>query len=109
MKQRLCKDCGTADVILKVIPKSNDIYNIAVELCPTCLQSRAQIQQMKEDKLPFDKLLAKIRSETAKRVSNEIASVSGIERLNWGKYKGVSSWNTVHSNLSQYWIEQLKQ
>lgn len=105
VKQRRCKDCGTEDVILKVMPKNNDISNIAVELCSTCLHSRAQLQQMKEDKMPFAKLLAKIRSEIEKRVSSEIASVSGLQRLQWGSYKGSNSYTV----LSQYWVEQLQQ
>lgn len=107
--QRRCKDCSTDNIILKVIPKNNDISNIATELCTSCLQSRAQLQNMKEDKLPFPKLLAKIQSETAKRIHAEISNVSGLDRLNWKSYKGVSGWSTVHSNMSNYWVEQLQQ
>jgi ATP-dependent protease Clp ATPase subunit len=107
---RICKDCGTQDVIRKVLPKNYDIIsNIAIELCSTCLHSRAQLQQMKEDKLPFPKLLAKIQNETAKRVSREIASVSSAERLRHGAYKGIAGWNTACTHLSQYWVEQLTQ
>jgi hypothetical protein len=108
-KPRICKDCGTQDIILKVTPKNYYLGNIATELCSTCLHSRAQLQRMREDKLPFPKLLAKIQSEIAKRVSREIASVSGTERLRRGAYKGIAGWNTACTNLAQYWVEQLTQ
>jgi hypothetical protein len=103
-KLHRCKDCGTDKVITVEY-----MTMIETMLCSTCLHSRAQLQQMKEDKLPFPKLLAKIQSETVKRVSREIASVSGVERLRWGAYKGISGWDTAHTHLSQYWVEQLTQ
>lgn len=106
-KQRICKDCGTEEVILKVLPKHYTVYDLTMELCSACLHSRAQLQQIKEDKLSFPKLIAKIQGETNKRVHSEIESVSGLERLRWMNYKGVSGWNTVHSDLSNYWKEQL--
>lgn len=105
-KQRICKDCGTDQVIHRSIQDSH-IDIVETMLCSPCLQSRAQRQTMKEDKLPFPKLLAKIRNETAKRVSSEIASVSGVDRLRWGRYKGVSDWYIAHNDIRLYWIEQL--
>ena len=98
-KQRVCKDCGTKDIILKVIPKNNSVYNIAVDLCSPCLQSRAQLQTMREDKMPFTKLLAKIQKETAKEVHNSIKYDSN--RLD--RYTGKQRYTT----LATYWIEQL--
>ena len=102
VKQERCKDCGTGQII-----RVKYMRDIETVLCSTCLQSRAQLQQIKEDKLPFPKLLAKIQAEVAKRVHAEIASMSGLERLSGYNYKGVSSWNTVHTNISHYWVEQL--
>jgi hypothetical protein len=107
-KSRVCKDCGGEKVITPLDRKGKPLLEtIAVELCALCLQSRAQLQTVKEDKLPFPKLLAKIRSETAKRVRSEIMSASAtpLERLRMGYYKG----STVYTTLSEYWVNQLKQ
>ena len=93
-----CKDCGTPEVI--PIHKDSDLTEI---LCKDCLTFRAQIQSIKEDKLPFTKLLDKIRKETDRRVQNEIRnSYSPFEMLY--NYKGHNG--TVNHN---YWTEQLKQ
>jgi hypothetical protein len=100
-KRRVCKDCGTDDVIYKVLPKMMQVYNIETELCAPCLQSRAQLQTMKEDKLPFPKLLAKIRREMEKDVHNFIKQ----DRIHLDRYVGKTSFIT----LSTYWTEQLTQ
>lgn len=97
-KKRLCVDCETSEVIYKVRLQH---IQIDKELCVMCLKGRAQLQNMKEDKLPFPKLLAKIQGETAKRVHSEIKNSSVVNRL--GRYKGI----THYSKLSQYWIEQI--
>jgi hypothetical protein len=107
-KERQCKDCGSTDVITPVNKKAEEILeSIVVELCAPCLHSRAQLQTLKEDKLPFPKLLAKIRAETAKRVHSEIISsdATPMARLRLSRYKGP----TVYTKLSEYWTNQLKQ
>jgi hypothetical protein len=98
--ERRCKDCGSENVIT------------LLELCAPCLQSKAQLQTLKEDKLPFPKLLAKIRAETMKRVHSEIMSLNAtpMERIRMGCYKGKTpEVYNMYSSLSDYWINQLKQ
>jgi hypothetical protein len=107
-KSRVCKDCSSESVITLLDRKGKPyLETIAVELCAACLHIRAQLQTAKEDKLPFPKLLAKIRSETAKRVHSEIMSAhtTPMYRIQSGYYKGP----TVYSSLSDYWVNQLKQ
>jgi len=101
-----CKDCGSGEVIRVYYGKDKiqqEKDHFTVVLCAPCLQSRAQLQSMKEDKLSFPKLLAKIQRETASRVRSEIYNSSVIDML--GKYKRL----TGYSKLSQYWVEQLKE
>jgi len=97
-----CKDCGSGDVI-RVFERHRELEKNYFNdvLCPPCLQSRAQLQNMKEDKLPFHKLLAKIRGEMMKAIHHICAS----DRLK--KYKGVNPYAHVN-NLPNYWIEQLQ-
>lgn len=105
-RQRICKDCGSGDVIHKNTRETN-IDIVDVMLCSTCLTTRAQLQTMKEDKLPFDKLLAKIRRETDRRVGSESSHHSPLDRL-WS-YRGHTQPHTYMTDISQYWIEQLHQ
>jgi hypothetical protein len=112
-KERRCKDCSSANVITPLDGKGRPYLEIiAVELCASCLHTRAQLQSVKEDKLPFPKLLAKIRSEPANRVHREIMSAHAtpMERIRMGCYKGKTpEVYTMYTSLSDYWINQLKQ
>lgn len=106
--ERRCKDCGSENVITPLDRKGSAyLETIQTELCALCLQSKAQLQTLKEDKLPFPKLLAKIRAETMKRVHSEIMSADAtpMARLRLSRYKGP----TVYTKLSEYWTNQLKQ
>ena len=92
-----CEDCGTKGII-KTYPRGSP------HLCAACLRTRAQIQTLKEDKLPFPELLNKIRGEMHKRVRSEMGSISAIDRLE--RYKGSIGYSLTGS-LSSYWVDQL--
>lgn len=97
-----CKDCESINVI-RVYYKGieqKDIFTVA--LCAPCLQSRAQLQTAREDKLPFPKLMAKIRAERETRVRRMIAG----DRLK--VYKGINPLADVKGNIANYWTEQLQ-
>ncbi len=103
LRFRLCKDCNTENVIHKDI-KESDVDIIETMLCVNCLTHRAKLQTIKEDKLPFDKLLKKIRDETYKRMHREDQYRPSPYDMP-DKYKGSSTYST----LSLYWVEQLAQ
>jgi len=97
-----CKDCGSEEVIrVYYNEKQEEKDHFTVVLCAPCLQSRAQLQRMKEDKMPFHKLLEKIRNETMKGIRH-ISATEGLK-----EYKVVNPYAHT-SDLANYWVEQLK-
>jgi hypothetical protein len=112
-QERRCKDCSSENVITPLDKKGRAyLGTIQTELCAPCLHSRAQLQTLKEDKLPFPKLLAKIRAETMKRVHSEIMSPNAtpMEKIRMGRYKGKTpEVYNMYTSLSEYWTNQLKQ